>query len=61
MAPNKHGAMEQNEEHHEANNLIYYTRETELYAESYHAMNMCIYHKNFKTGKNGGPGKVNRL
>ena len=38
MASNEHGAMEQNEEHHE--NSIYYTRETELNAQSYDAMNM---------------------
>ena len=40
MASNEHGAMEQNGEHHEANNTIYHTRETELYEESYDAMNM---------------------
>ena len=49
MASNEHGAMEQNEEHHETNNSIYHKRETELYAESYDALNMGIYHKNFKT------------
>ena len=43
MASNEHGAIEQNVEHHETNNLIYYTRETELYAESYDAMNIAIY------------------
>ena len=43
MDSNEHGAMEQNEEHHEANILIYYTHETELYAESYDAENMAIY------------------
>ena len=40
MASNEHGAMEQNEEHHEMNISIYYTHEAELYAESYDAMNM---------------------
>ena len=42
MASNEHGAIEQNVEHHEANNLIYYTREAKLYAKSYDAMNMGI-------------------
>ena len=42
MDSNEHGAMEQNEEHHEANISIYYMRETELYAESYDAMNKSI-------------------
>ena len=40
MASNEHGAIEQNEEHHKTNDLIYYTRETELHAESYAMMNM---------------------
>ena len=40
MDSNEHGAIEQNVEHHEMNISIYYTRETELYAESYDAMNM---------------------
>ena len=39
MISNEHGAMEQNEEHHEKNISIYYTRETEGYAESYDALN----------------------
>ena len=43
MASNEQGAIEQNVDHHEANNSIYYTRETELYAESYDAMNIAIY------------------
>ena len=42
MDSNEHGAMEQNEEHLETNISIYYTHETELYAESYDAMNMGI-------------------
>ena len=49
MASNEHGAMKQNEEYHETNNSIYYMRETELYAESYDAMNMAIYCKNIRT------------
>ena len=54
MASNEHGAIEQNVEHHEANNLTYYTRETELYAESYAMMNMGTYVKNTKTAIWGG-------
>ena len=54
MDSNEHGAIEQNVEHHEANISIYYTHETELYAESYDTMNMGIYHKNFKTSKKIG-------
>ena len=46
MASNEHGAMEQNGENHEANISIYYTHETELYAESYDAMNRATYFKN---------------
>ena len=40
MDSNEHGAVEENEEHLKANISIYYTRQTELYAESYDAMNM---------------------
>ena len=40
MDPNEHGTMERNEEHLETNISIYHTHETELYAESYDAMNM---------------------
>ena len=40
MDLNEHGTMEQNEEHLETNISIYYTHETEQYAESYNAMNM---------------------
>ena len=43
MASNEQGAIEENVEHHEANNTIYDTRETDLYAESYDAVNMAIY------------------
>ena len=46
MDSNEHGAMEQNEEHLEANILIYYTHEMELYAESYDALNMRMSCKN---------------
>ena len=42
MDPNEHGKLEQTEEHLEMNISIYYTHETELYAESYDAMNMTI-------------------
>ena len=34
MTSNENGAIEQNEEHHEANNLTYYTHESELHARS---------------------------
>ena len=40
MTSNEHGAIEQNEEHHETNNLTYYTYETEQHAWRYDAMNM---------------------
>ena len=40
MDSNEHGSMEQNEQHLETNILIYYTHETELYAESYDALNI---------------------
>ena len=33
MTSNEHGANEKNEEHHEANNLTYYTYESELHAK----------------------------
>ena len=42
MDSNEHDAIEQNVEHHESNILIYYTRETKLYAESYDAMNKSL-------------------
>ena len=42
MDSNEHGTKEQNEEHLEMNILLYYKRETEIYAESYDAMNMSI-------------------
>ena len=40
MDSNKHGAMEQNEEHIQTNKSIYYTPKTELRMQSYDAMNM---------------------
>ena len=43
MDSSEHGAMEQNEEHHETNISIYYMRETELYTESYDALNIGMY------------------
>ena len=49
MDSNEHGAMEQNEEHLEANISIYYMHETELYTESYDAMNMSMYCKYLRT------------
>ena len=54
MASNEHGAIEQNVEHHEANNLTYYTRETELCIESYAMMNMGKCCKISKTANSGG-------
>ena len=49
MASNEHGAIEQNVEHHETNNLRYYTRETELHAESYAMLNRGTYAKILRT------------
>ena len=40
MDSNKHGIMEQNEEHIIMNNLIYHTHETELRMRSYDMLNM---------------------
>ena len=56
MASNEHGAIEQNVEHHETNNSIYYTRETELHAESYGMMKSAIRHNTEKdlAEKEGG-------
>ena len=59
MDSNEHGIMEQNEEHHETNISIYYTHETELYAESYDAMNKSMSCKNLGLGEIGGGEKVN--
>ena len=58
MESNEHGIMEQNEEHLETNISINYRHETELYAESYDAMNMGTYCQNQRRG--GGREKVNR-
>ena len=54
MDSNEHGIMEQIEEHLEANILIYYTHETELYAESYDVMNRGTYCKILGTWRNSG-------
>ena len=43
MTSNENGAIEQNEEHHETNNLTYYTRESELHAQSYGISNRARY------------------
>ena len=40
MSSNENDAMERNEVLVEANNLTYYTHETEQYVRSYDAMNM---------------------
>ena len=40
MTSNEHGAIEQNVEHHETNNLTYYTHKTDMHAQSYDAENM---------------------
>ena len=57
MDSNEHGAIEQNEEHLETNISINYTHETELYAESYDAMNKSTLCKIFRTSKIFGGGK----
>ena len=57
MDTNEHGAMEQKEEHLEANISIYYTHETELYAESYDAMNRGKYCKILGLGNISGEKK----
>ena len=59
MTSNEHGAIEQNEEHHEANNLTYYTRESELHARSYGAMNRGICTKISNTSKKKEGREVN--
>ena len=56
MASNEHGSIEQNVENHETNNSIYYTRETELYAESYAMLNRgtcCKMMKTWRIFENG--------
>ena len=59
MTSNEHGAIEQNIEHHEANNLTYYTHETEVYAESYAMMNRCTCCRILRLRNISGTGKVN--
>ena len=60
MTSNEHGAIEQNVEHHEANNLTYYTRESELHARSYALSNMSICCNKSRTWrKKSGTGEVN--
>ena len=60
MNSNEYGTMEQNEQHLETNISIYYTHETELYAESYDAMNRSIYCKNYQDLEDfWGEGEVN--
>ena len=49
MTSNEHGAIERNVEHHETNNLTYYTRETELHARSYALLNRGTYAKILRT------------
>ena len=60
MTSNEHGAIEQNEEHNEANNLTYYTRETELHARSYALLNMGTY-RDRKRQEKTGSGKSTLL
>ena len=58
MDSNEHVTMEQNEEHLETNISIYYTHETELYAQSYDAMKYATeYENNRDLEKNRGEGK----
>ena len=57
MDSNEHGTIEQNEEHLVANISIYYTHETELYAESYDVLNRCTYCKNKMTREKSREGK----
>ena len=45
------------EEHHETNISIYYTHETELYAESYDALNRSISCKKLRDLEKSGEGK----
>ena len=51
MTSNENGATEQNVEHHETNNLTYYTRESELYAQSYGIGNIGTCYWNSGTWK----------
>ena len=54
MTSNEHGAIEQNEEHRDATNLTYYTRESELHARSYALMNGDTSRENAKTWEFSG-------
>ena len=45
MTSNEHGAIKQNVEYHETNNLTYYTSESELHARSYALSNMSICYR----------------
>ena len=55
MDSNKHGAMEQNEEHILTNILIYGTSKTELRMQRYDAMNMAKKITEKDLGKMGQP------
>ena len=57
MDSNEHDALEQNVEHLEVNISIYYTHETELYAESYDALNRSISCKKLGDLEKSGEGK----
>ena len=59
MTSNEHGAIEQNVEHHETNNLTYYTRESELHARSYALRNKSTFCEIKDLEKNRVSGKVN--
>ena len=59
MTSNEHDAIEQNVEHHETNNSIYYTREMELCTVSYDMLNRGTYRQNKRHEKYGPREKVN--
>ena len=61
MDSNKHGTMEQNEEHILMNILIYSTHKTEQYATSYGMMNMGLKHEGEKTYWENDLVKVNGI
>ena len=54
MTSNEHGAIEQNVEHRETNNLTYYTRQSELHARSYALLNMGTCCRILRTQKKRG-------
>ena len=60
MYSNKHGTMEQNEEHLETNILLYHARKTEQYAMRYDAMNRATYCENIWDLENFEGGKQPR-